>query len=244
MIAVSIVSHGHGEMVSRLVESLLGFSEVSQVIVTLNIPEALDFLDDVRLSVVQNSAPKGFGENHNFAFQQCMSKFYCVLNPDIYFIENPFPQLIKILAQPKVGLTAPLVYNLDGGIEDSARYFPSPWSLILRKFTQHKDSFAVQIGGDPSCVEWVAGMFMLFKSHVFREIHGFDERYYVYVEDIDICTRVWSDQYKVVVNPSVAVIHDARRASRINLRHMSWHIIGLLKYFLKYLGRKPKIVEY
>jgi len=244
MITVSIVSHGHGEMVSKLVEGLLDFSEVHQVIVTLNVSENLDFLDDKRLTIIQNSIPKGFGENHNFAFQQCTSEFYCVLNPDISFIENPFPGLLEILLRPKVGLVAPLVSNLDGRVEDSARYFPSPLSLALRKFTQYKDSYVVQIGGDPLCVEWVAGMFMLFKSRVFREIQGFDEQYYLYVEDVDICTRVWSDHYKVVINPSVTVIHDARRASRINLRHMSWHISGLLKYFLKYFGRKPKIVKY
>lgn len=114
MIAVSIVSHGHGEMVPRLVQSLLGFSEISKIIVTLNIPEALDFLDDERLSIIQNSTPKGFGENHNFAFQQCTSEFYCVLNPDISFADSPFPELLKILADPKVGLTAPLVHNLEG----------------------------------------------------------------------------------------------------------------------------------
>lgn len=244
MIAVSIVSHGHGEMVSRLVQSLLVFSEIGQVIVTLNIPETLEFLDDDRLIIIENTLPKGFGVNHNFAFKQCMSEFYCVLNPDISFIENPFSELLKTLAQPRVGLTAPIVCNSDGGIEDSARYFPSPWSILVRKFTQYKDSFDVQTGGDPLCVEWVAGMFMLFKSNVFRSLQGFDEGYYLYVEDVDICTRAWMNQYKVVINPSVMVIHDAQRASHKNLRHMSWHISGLIKYFLKYLGRKPKVVKY
>ncbi len=69
MIAVSIVSHAHGAMVVRLVSSLLEYPEVAQIIVTRNIPEMPELPADERITLIDNSAPKGFGVNHNVSAQ-------------------------------------------------------------------------------------------------------------------------------------------------------------------------------
>jgi hypothetical protein len=240
MIAVSIISHGHGAMLSPLVEKLLQFPEVEKILVTLNIPELVNLPANDRIQVIQNSFPKGFGANHNQAFSFCNSQFFCVLNPDISFDENPFPQLLQA-ASDDVGLVAPIVKNLDGGIEDSVRRFLSPLSILRRRLFGYQDGYSYAQGDANFYPEWVGGMCMLFKSLAYSGVGGFDEAYFMYVEDVDICTRLWRAGYKVLVCPSAVVFHDARRASRKNLQHLRWHISGLLRYFFRYLGRLPKV---
>jgi GT2 family glycosyltransferase len=134
-----------------------------------------------------------------------------------------------------------MIKNPEGGIEDSVRKFISPVSILRRRFFGYRDTYAFQEGDANFSADWVGGMCMLFKSSVYSDIGGFDEGYYLYVEDVDICTRLWSEGLEVLICPSVAVFHEARRASRKNFQHLRWHIAGLLRYFWKYLGRLPKI---
>jgi N-acetylglucosaminyl-diphospho-decaprenol L-rhamnosyltransferase len=233
MITVSIVSHNHGAMLSPLVERLLRFPEIEKIIITFNIPELVDFPVDDCIRLIHNDSPKGFGTNHNQAFSFCSSQFFCVLNPDIFFGENPFPELLQA-SSDDIGLVAPIVKNLDGEIEDSVRRFPSPLSILRRKLFGYQDGYSYVQGDINFYPEWVGGMFMLFKSSAYSDVNGFDEAYFMYVEDVDICTRLWRARHKVLVCPSTAVFHDARRASRKSLQHLRWHIAGLLRYFQKY----------
>jgi GT2 family glycosyltransferase len=241
MISVSIVSHGHGVMLAKLLEQVLAFPEIEQVIVTLNIPESIELPKDNRITLIQNQDPKGFGANHNYAFTKCKSPCFCVLNPDIAFNANPFPCLLDSLLDAHVGLVAPIVKNEAGSIEDSIRTFLTPMSILRRRLLGHRDVYRFQKGDPNFCVEWVGGMCMLFPSSAYAAIDGFDEQYFMYVEDADICTRLWLAGYKVLACPSVVVIHDARRASRKNWQHFRWHIAGLLRYFWKYTGRLPTL---
>jgi GT2 family glycosyltransferase len=241
MISVSIVSHGHGVMLAKLLEQVLAFPEIEQVIVTLNIPESMELPKDSRITLIQNQDPKGFGANHNYAFTKCKSSHFCVLNPDIAFDLNPFPCLLGSLLDAHVGLVAPIVKNKAGSIEDSIRTFLTPMSILRRRLLGHRDVYRFQKGDPNFCVEWVGGMCMLFPSAAYAAIDGFDEQYFMYVEDADICTRLWLAGYKVLACPGAVVIHDARRASRKNWQHFRWHIAGLLRYLWKYKGRLPTL---
>jgi N-acetylglucosaminyl-diphospho-decaprenol L-rhamnosyltransferase len=190
LIAVSIVSHGHGDMVARLVGQLLAFPEVAQIILTLNVPESVALPDDARLTVIGNVEPKGFGANHNAAFVHCTQTFFCPLNPDIEFDRNPFPVLSAALTDDRVALVAPLVKSPDGKIEDSMRRFPTPASLLMKALGGSDGRYVVCEGQANFAPEWVAGMFMLFRSRDFHDLGGFDERFFLYYEDVDICVRV------------------------------------------------------
>jgi len=229
-------------MLPSLLRKLLIFPEVEKIILTLNIPESIDFFDD-RIQLIYNKTPIGFGANHNQAFSYCDSEFFCILNPDISFDENPFAQLIKPASLDGVGLVAPIVKNLDGDTEDSVRKFPTPFSIFRRRLFSYCDGYSYAQGGANFYPEWVGGMCMLFNAAVYKKIGGLDEAYYLYVEDVDICTRLWGAGYKLLVCPSAVVCHDARRASRKSFRHLYWHISGLARYFFRYLGRFPKVEQ-
>ena len=243
MIAVSIVSHGHGAMVRSLVDEVLACPEVGQVIVTYNVPEEIAPCADSRVEVIRNSSARGFGANHNAAFQRCREQFWCVLNPDVEFTSNPFPGLLASLARHGAGVVAPLVTDKTGAVEDSVRRFPTLTSLVLKSRGRDISRYALRPGDADCCPEWVAGMFMLFGAPVFAALGGFDEGYYLYYEDVDICWRAWHAGHKIVACPSVSVIHDARRASRVSWQHRRWHLASMLRFLARSFARRPAVAD-
>lgn len=241
MIAVSIVSHGHGAMVQNLVTQVLSCPEVRQVIVTYNIPETQNCSSGSRVETIANSSPIGFGANHNAAFLRSREPFWCVLNPDIALVGNPFPALLESLKTDSAGLVAPLVTNSEGGREDSIRHFPTLTSLAIKLLGRDNSRYEIDSDSPAFCPDWVAGMFMLFRAEAYKQLGGFDEGYFLYYEDVDICVRAWNSGLAVIACPSVTAIHDAQRASRVNWKHRRWHLASMIRYLLKYFGRLPKV---
>jgi len=204
------------------------------VILTLNIPEALMINGGTfpfPLTLIRNAVPRGFGANHNAAFRRNASDYFCVLNPDIRIGDNPFPQLVEELRNPAAGVVAPQILNPGGGVEDNARRFPTPW-FLLRKSVGLVRGVDYEMSDATLSPDWVAGMFMLFRRNVYAEVGGFDERYFLYYEDVDLCRRLRRHRYDVRLLPEVSVVHDARRESRHSLRHLGWHLSSMLRYFL------------
>jgi len=238
-ITVSIVSHGHGPQVALLVRQVLADHLVDRLVLTLNIKESLDLPDDPRLLLIENPEPKGFGANHNQAFAHCDTTYYCVLNPDVILHENALERLLRCVSAPEVGVAGPLVLSSSGHQEDSWRAFPT-WKNLLSK-ALGKDTSIILLASDltePIPLDWVAGMSMLFRSDVYKLVQGFDERFFMYYEDVDICARIGRSVWRVVGCPNAVVTHDAQRASRKNLTHLRWHISSMLRFLLSNRGAK------
>ena len=241
LIAVSIVSHGHGTMVVRLIESLLACDEVAQIIVTRNIPESWSIPCSDRITILDNKVPKGFGENHNAAFRYCRVPYFCPLNPDIALLGNPFGALVSEMERAGAAIAAPLVISPAGSVEDSMRHFPTLLALARKMLSGPDGRYEVKLKDPVFCPEWVAGMTMLFRSADYARLEGFDQDYFLYYEDVDICVRAWKAGMKIIACPSVAVVHDARRDSHRSLRHLRWHLASMGRYFWKHGGRLPVV---
>lgn len=239
MISISVISHGHGQMVSNVVSQLLQFPEVSEIFVIKNIPEKLYLPPSEKIILIENVKPAGFGHNHNYVFNFIKNSYFCPLNPDVIFDANPFPTLLKSASFFEADLVAPLILNSAGNIEDSARNFPSFRSLINKFIGEVSCEYESLACEEILYPDWIAGMFMLFRADTFRLLGGFDERYFLYYEDVDICTRLWANGFKLLVNSSVSVIHDARRTSHSSVRYASWHLASMFRYFLTHWGRLP-----
>jgi len=234
LLALSIVSHGQGHLIRPLLDDLTAIRErIAEVLVTLNIPEDEAFLDEFRdrlpIHVLRNDQPKGFGMNHNGAFAASTAPFFVVVNPDIRLRDFALDELLSIAAQPGVGVAAPIVHASNGQLQDSARRFPTLARLISRKMGGNTLPDYV-IGQQPLDVDWVAGMFMVFRREVYSSIGGFDDRYFMYFEDVELCHRLHSTGLRVRLVPQARVIHDAQRASRRKLQHFLWHISSAFRY--------------
>jgi N-acetylglucosaminyl-diphospho-decaprenol L-rhamnosyltransferase len=232
-VSLSIVSHGHGPLVRELLRDIARSCKGVEVLLTVNVaePRAFDpggFGFPVR--VIANAAPKGFGANHNAAFRLARGAYFCVLNPDVRFTADPFPALCRALADERVGVAAPVVLSPSGAIEDSARRYPTPLSVAKKAFAR-APALDYAVGAEPFSPDWVGGMFMLFRREVFERAAGFDERYYLYYEDVDLCRRLHAIGYRAEVVPAARVVHNARRRSHGNVRHSLWHLASMLRYF-------------
>ncbi len=234
MISLSIVSHGQRHLAAKLLADIARLIEDPvEVLLTLNIPEAApDGLGRFPFPVqlIENRERKGFGANHNAAFARSKGELFCVLNPDLRFSSDPFPALRRCLeSDPSIAVCAPVVRSPTGQIEDSARRFPTPLS-ILRKAVLGTEGEPVDPGGTRP--DWVAGMFMLCRRAPFEELRGFDERYFLYYEDVDLCARLRGHDYDIAVCAEAVVTHDAQRTSRRNLTYLRWHLGSMLRFFL------------
>jgi N-acetylglucosaminyl-diphospho-decaprenol L-rhamnosyltransferase len=81
-------------------------------------------------------------------------------------------------------------------------------------------------------------MFMLFPREIFKEIGGFDERYFLYYEDVDLCARLTLAGYRILLCNTVSAIHDARRSSHKNLRYMRLHLLSIIRFFFSDVYRQ------
>lgn len=244
MISLSIVSHGQGSMVAQLLaelDALIEPNTILEVILTCNISEPDTFhLENAPLRIIKNNVPKGFAANHNAAFEQAEGDYFCVLNPDIRLIENPFMALIENMRTLKLGMIAPSIIDMNGQLEDSVRRFPTMSRLVKRLFTGKHDVYNFTLTDKLFYPDWVAGMFMLFDREAYQAVNGFDDGYFLYYEDVDICVRLWKIGLPVAVLPKTPVIHQAQRQSHKQLKYLRWHLSSMIRFFFKHSGRLPK----
>lgn len=243
-ISISVVSHGQSELVKPLLADLAVLADGYdlEVIVTNNIPDTpVENLPPGLLgSIITNSTPLGFGENHNNALRGAVGEIFCILNPDIRIYEDPFPVLLEQVSNSAVGLAAPAILSPDGEVEDSARCFPTPTELVWRFLGLQKAKYAYTKGDAPIEVDFLAGMFLVTTGAAFKQLGGFDERYFLYYEDVDLSARFWRAGYRVMLCPSASAIHAARRDSRSNLRYLRWHLESSALYFVRWWLRSPR----
>ncbi len=236
-VCVSVVSHQQAQLAANLLRDMAAFCRDSvEVVLTLNVDEPLPFRTDefgFPVQLIVNTRPRGFGANHNAAFGWCRGESFCVLNPDIRLAANPFLALDDELARGRAGVVAPRIVDPNGRTEDSARRFPTFISLAAKAIgrTRRLD-YDYDVGSAPLSPDWVAGMFMLFRTAAFRAVRGFDERYFLYYEDVDICARLRMAGYDVRLVPEATATHEARRASRREWRYRAWHAQSALRFLL------------
>lgn len=205
-----------------------------EVILTLNVDEELAFDPSgyqFPIKVIRNRIPLGFAANHNQAFARAAGRFFCVINPDIRLDTDPFPALLNCLQDSSIGVAAPLVLGESGAVEDSARRFPTPFKILCKALGGCKGSDYV-VRDEPIAPDWVAGMFMVLRSEVFEKLGGFEERYFLYYEDVDLCARLRLHGYEVALCPAAKVVHHAHRSSHRDGRYLKWHMASMLRFFL------------
>lgn len=223
---IQIVSHGHADCIRSLLQDIAGGDHRIFLLENLE-PAGLPIAQGDDLVVIHNGSPAGFAENHNRLAALGSADFIAVLNPDLRLPADVFGKLLRFFDDPAVGIVAPRVYSPAGQIEDNARRLVTPARLLRRHLGPGRIAQDYPDLGRPCEPDWVAGMFMIVRRSVFAEVGGFDRRFRLYCEDVDLCLRVWLHGKKVVCVPGLGVVHAARRASRYNVRHFVWHVASL-----------------
>jgi N-acetylglucosaminyl-diphospho-decaprenol L-rhamnosyltransferase len=235
-LTVSVVSHGHADLIENLLLSLEHFPNawtVQSVVLTVNLvsPSEQALIKRLltpsmwrfKIHVIENAIPKGFGANHNAAFKRCDTPYFAVINPDIVFTERePVPSL-QMVASQTAACFYPIQVNADGERLDSERALVTPGSVFMRQVLRMQRASAAP--------DWVNGACMIFRSDVYRAFNGFDERYFMYCEDVDMCLRLQLAGYSLQAI-SQRVIHNTRRNTLKSNQHFRWHLHSLLRLWM------------
>jgi GT2 family glycosyltransferase len=209
---------------------------------------------DLMRCVIENGAKYiyagknlGFGSGHNLVLREDdgASEYHLVLNPDVHFAPEVPAVLHRFMDDnQRVGLVMPKILNADGTEQRLCKQLPSPLDLLSRRFLGGvgKSLFAAQRDryelqhldlGVTREIPCLSGCFMFLRSTVLREVGFFDERYFMYMEDVDLCRRIGA-KYQTVFYPKVAITHGYAKGSYSNGTLLKYHVQSAIKYFGKW----------
>ena len=237
LITLSVVSHGDAGKVGNLLASLQEHEQATtrfQLILTDNLGDNLPDFDPTpwaSLHILRNERQMGFAKNHNRAFELAHGRYFAILNPDLLFEHAIFERLITSLQNHRADLIAPQIVDESGAIQDSTRPLPTPLELFRRRLPGYKPSAIEADHQGMLQPDWIAGMFWLMYSNVYRQLGGMDERYRLYFEDVDFCTRARLTGLKLLVDSQAQVRHDAQRSSRKSLYYLFLHTWSAVRFF-------------
>jgi len=189
----------------------------------------------------------GYGRAHNRALEliENESDIHFVLNPDIYFGPEVLSKIAeKLMGTKDLGLVMPKIVSPNGERQYLCKLLPNPLDLFSRRFfygplkrlfDRRNRRMEMRFADYNTEMEapFLSGCFMALKTSVISEIGGFDDRFFMYTEDLDLSRRI-HEKYRTLYWPQVAVVHDHQKASYKNLK-MTWvHIESAIKYFNKW----------
>lgn len=207
---------------------------------------------------IQTGENKGMGAGNNAGVKVAQGKYILILNPDVVVLENSIERLLSFIKdRPKVGCVAPQLLNPNKTHQQSRYRFPE-FSLPafirtdLKIFGKSRlDKYFMEDMPIESChkIDWARGSALLFRKNVLDKINGFDERFFMYMEDVDLCRRVWQADYEIWYVPEAKMIHYYFRESggstwiKDLFKPMAWkHIGSWIKYFWKYRSEHTRII--
>ncbi|MDE1220613.1 glycosyltransferase family 2 protein [Vibrio aestuarianus] len=184
----------------------------------------------------------GFGENNNIVFDYCCSvlgmkedDYFIVLNPDVIIKPCMIKILIEYMERDRINLAAINLFKDEAEevYDNSIRQFPSLLQFVKSFLGFNNDSLLDKNQLTSSIeVDWAAGSFLAFRASHYKALKGFDEKYFMYCEDIDICYRSCLVGERVTYFPDVKAIHLAKHENRkLFSKHFYWHVSSVFRFF-------------
>jgi GT2 family glycosyltransferase len=187
----------------------------------------------------------GFGRAHNIALRDSMhhSKYHLVLNPDIKFERGVLEEIFRFMeANKDVGQLMPKVFYENGELQKLCHLLPTPVNLIGRRFFENmrwskklNDKYELKGFHYDKCVNIpnLSGCFMFLRCEALKTTGSFDERFFMYMEDVDLTRRMHAS-YKTLFYPHVCITHGFEKESYNNSQVLRHHINSAIKYFNKW----------
>lgn len=247
-LSASVVMYGGAEETHRCLQSLAAHTKeaLSLYLVDnaspnggLKTVQAMGLPDGA--TVLPQAQNRGYGAGHNAVLPLLKSRYHAVVNPDITLSMDTLGAMADYMdAHPDVAITTPRLFFPDGREQHIAKRRPALLPLVarqtgwrfLRRYEQHYLMLDEDLSG-PTDVQFCSGSFFLIRTGVFRAIGGFDERYFMYVEDADITQKALRHG-RAVFLPDAWVTHAWHRAAHRNPRQFAWQLRSMLRYFGKW----------
>jgi len=202
-----------------------------------------------RVILTKNLLNIGFGRAVNKCIKQGTAPYVLILNPDTIIKDGFFGSILQYIENnPDIGIVGPKVLNTDGSLQGSARAFLKPWmaffgrnSLLTKWFPNNRISRKSILstksdGRTPMFVDWLSGACMLIRRKAIDDVGLFDEQFFMYWEDVDLCKRMWDYGWKVAYFPKASIVHHVGGSSQnrplqsiIEFHRSSYKIISKYK---------------
>lgn len=200
-----------------------------------------------RVEYIFNNKNLGFGRAHNHIIRTVIgqSDYHLIFNPDIIFEPAILEKIVLFMeAHKDIGLVMPKIYNFDSSIQHVCKLLPTPFDLIIRRlnsdflytiFKSCLQRYELINSGYNTIIDvpHLSGSFMFIRNRVLKEVGGFDERFFMYLEDVDLSRRI-NKKYRNVYYPEVFAYHQHGKHSYSKLDALLHHIRSAVKYFNKW----------
>jgi GT2 family glycosyltransferase len=244
-----VVYKNNASELSALLNCIAMSSMAMQTIIVDNSPsdELREIVDGFGAEYVWTGKNLGFGAGHNVALNKTIgtAKYHLALNPDVTFESDVIEAMYEFMENhPAVGLAMPRVLHQDGSEQHLCKLLPTPFDLFLRRFlgSAGKELFGTiwdqyQLRNHDLTITHeipnLSGCFMFMRTSILKKMGVFDERYFMYLEDTDLCRRIGSAS-QTVFYPHVAIVHGYAKGSYQNKKLLMYHIQSAIKYFSKW----------
>ncbi|HDI3228125.1 TPA: glycosyltransferase family 2 protein [Vibrio cholerae] len=240
---ISVVNHNHDQMIinNPTLQQLATKHHVILKSNTLASPELTAYCIQNRISLLQCTSFKGFGANNNEVYHYAKNKlemhendFFLVLNPDVEITLESIDRLLIEAASLSTDIAAINLYRDKHFTvyDNSIRHYPkllAPIKSLLG--IKRNDIYDKSVIDKPIRIEWAAGSFLLFKAACYHALNGFDERYFMYFEDVDICRRANELGLSIIYFPQIKAKHLAAYDNRnFFSKNFRWYLTSSLKY--------------
>lgn len=200
-----------------------------------------DFIEKMgQAIVIKQDKNLGFGAAHNVALTQPLGKYHFVINPDITISSDVISDMVDYFeANPDVVMAMPKILSSDGTEQKLPKERPTFKRLFLGRILSKIRSEYVWANKEitkPTEINFCTGCFFCIRSDIFTKLLGFDERYFMYLEDADLALKAKS-KGKVMMLPQFEVTHAWERESSKSFKYLFIHIISSLKFLLKWRGK-------
>lgn len=250
-LTVSLISHNGQKDLARLLPSLTqalaGIPSETLLVDNCSTDETLPFIQEgyPSIQVTRNKKREGYGANHNKNLKRARGRYFCLMNADMTVAPDIFRSLISFMENHlDVGIVAPSVKNEDGTPQYLNKRYPSVADLFVRRFVPDAFQYLFEkrlaryemrdIGYDAVIdVPFLSGAFMFTRTACLRAVNGFDERFFLYFEDVDLCRRM-QKTHRTVYYPYTQVVHRWERAAHKDLKWASVFMASAAKYFNKW----------
>ncbi len=249
VVSVCAVTYNSGDAVLDMLRSVYrhkGDYELKVYISDNNSSD--DALDRVRkefpqVMIIENGDNLGFGHGHNMCIPYLDSDYHFVVNPDIILQDDIFGRMTEYMeANPDIVMAVPKYLSAEGDVQFTPKLAPKIRYMVGGRFERFGGIFRKWRSeytmrdhppADTVDVSFCSGCFMAVRTSVFRDMGGFDERYFLYNEDADI-TRMAQKYGRTVYTPQFSVVHLWDRAYMRKHRYFFIQIDSLLKYLWKW----------
>lgn len=214
-LSVVIITYNSEEFIEECVDSVIKFLPNDSEVVAFD-----NASEDRTVEILKKFVPKiklfesdknlGFGKGNNRASEMCEGEYLFFLNPDTSLYEYVFEKLVNYYQKtPDAGIVSPKLITPNGEVQKSVIKFPTVSGAFSDLFLgTHGEYFPyAPESHEPVEVDCVFGAAMLISRDLFKKISGFDEKFFMYYEDIDLCRRIIELGLKIIYYPMVEIKH-------------------------------------